>query len=1044
MKKLSVFLAGLLLVGITLVQAQTVRITGTVTSSEDGMPMPGVSVVVKGTTIGATTNVDGKYELDVPASAQTLTFSFVGYETQDVAIAGRSVVDVVMKPESKQIEEVVVVAPYGTFKKESFTGSATTVKTEKLKEIQTSNITKALEGLSSGIQVTSGLGQPGTTAAIRIRGIGSVNASSAPLYVVDGFPFSGDINSIPSQDIETLTVLKDASATSLYGSRAANGIIMITTKKGKQDRTEFNVLANYGLSTRGIPEYDVLNAEQYMEVLWQKVKNYVISLGYDPDFAALYASSNLVKDYTGDYNPFKVPDGEYVVGLDGKLNPNSQKLWSDSWYDELHQTGKRQEVQISASGGTNKNAYYISANILNDEGIVTASNFRRYSLRLNNESQMKEWIKVGLNLSASTSEQNYPVSSGSAYVNTFMWSRMVAPIYPVYLRDPETGELVLDPQGKKQYDYGDSFERARLYSANSNPLGTIALDKRIYKTDDVAARGFTEFKFLKDFKLTLNGSVDYDGYFGLTHQNMEFGDAQSFGGRSTRDYGRTFNFSANQLLNYNRTFVDVHNVDVLLGHESTQYIYNYLTATRTGFPLPNLYELNAAATNESSGSYEHNFRLESYFSRVNYDYANRYYLSLSFRADGSSRFHKDTRWGKFWSVGAAWRVSEEEFMKSLTWINSLRLKASYGSMGNDRVGYYAYQALYSTEYPNLGYPGFLLSRLGTPNLKWEKNVQFNAGFETRLFERFNVSFEYYIRKSDDLLFTQPLPPSTGFSGYDANIGEIENKGFDIELGANVVNSKNFSWNIDVNLSHFKNKITKLPQEEMIQGSKKWMVGHSIYDWYLRKYAGVDPNTGKSMWYKDATHVDPVTNEVVVDSVITTTDYSDATRYYTGTSSLPDLTGGITNTFKIYNIDLSFLLTFGIGGQVYDASYAALMHGNATNGTNFHKDILNAWSTTNTNSNIPINDIDQNVNGQSDRFLTDADYISFKNLTIGYTLPNKYSQKIGASVARVYLTGTNLFVITKRKGMDPQQTLDGYLDNVYSPLRTIAFGINLNF
>ncbi|QKG80405.1 SusC/RagA family TonB-linked outer membrane protein [Tenuifilum thalassicum] len=1043
MKKLSVFLASLLLAGITLVQAQTVRITGTVTSSEDGMPMPGVSVVVKGTTIGVTTNVDGKYELNVPANAQTLQFSFVGYEMQDVAIAGRSVIDVVMNPESKQIDEVVVVAPYGTFKKESFTGSASAVKTEKLQEIQVSNVTKALEGLSSGIQVTSGLGQPGTTATIRIRGIGSVNASAAPLYVVDGFPFSGDINSIPSQDIENISVLKDASATSLYGSRAANGVIMITTKKGKKDRTQFTAVANIGISTRGIPEYDRLNSAEYMEALWQKVYNYNLANGDDDATARVNASSDLISTYTGGYNPFGVPTGEYVVGTDGKLNPNHTVLWNDSWYDELHQTGIRQDYLVSASGGSEKSKYYISGNYLNEDGIVQSSNYKRYSIRINNEHQLKDWFKLGLNLGASNSEQNYPVSSGSAYVNTFMWSRMIAPIYPVYLRDPNTGELVLDAQGKKQYDYGNSYGRARLYSANSNPLGTIVLDKRVYKDDNISARGFTEISFLKDFKFQVNSSVDYNGYFGLTHQNMEVGDAQSFGGRSTRDYGRSISLSANQLLYYNKS-VNNHNIDALIGHESYQYMYNYLSATRTGFPLPDLYELDAAATNESSGSYESNLRLESYLARVNYDYLGKYYLSLSFRTDGSSRFHKDTRWGKFWSVGGSWRISDEEFLKGLSWLNNARLKASYGTTGNDQVGYYAYQALYSTEYANLNYPGFLLSRLGTPNLSWEKNIQINTGIEVRIFDRLSMNFEYYIRKSDDLLFTQPLPPSTGFSGFDANIGAVENRGFDIEVNANLVNTENFTWFLDLNLSHYKNEITKLPQEEMINGNKKWMVGHSIYDYYMRKFAGVDPTDGKSMWYQDVTHIDPVTNEVVVDSVITTKNYSDATRYYTGTSSIPDLVGGVTNSFIYKNFELSFLITFGIGGQVYDSPYAALMHGNLTNGTNFHKDILKAWSPDNTNSNIPINDYDQNVNATSDRFLIDADYISFKNLTIGYNLPKKFLSNYGIANAKLFVTGTNLYLKSKRKGLDPQQSISGNLDNVYTPLRTIAFGINLNF
>jgi len=1044
MKKFALLLIGIAIFGVLMVEAQVKSISGIVTSSEDGTGIPGVSVIVKGTTIGTVTNIDGYYQINVPEDAEMLVFSFVGMKTQELPIEG-SVVDATLNPDVIGVDEVMVVA-YGTAKKESFTGSASTVKSENLEKIQTSSITKALQGMSAGVTVTSGSGQPGANATIRIRGI-STFGDADPLIVVDGFPFDGNINSITTEDIESMTILKDASATALYGSRAANGVIMITTKKGRQGTSNFEVKASYGFNSRAIEEYDRVNVPQYYELQWEGIRNALMAAGSSASEAAAAASEQLIPTLGG-YNAYNVPNNQ-VVGTNGNITSTGQLLWTDDWQEEAFVNGNRQEVTLNASGGTEKLDYFLSGSVLDDEGIIKASEFRRYSVRANVNSQLKDWVKVGLNLSGSLSRQNFPASSGSSYVNSFMFTRNIAPIYPVYLYDLD-GVLQTDAEGNKIYDYGNEFGRSRAYGSSINPLGTIELDTRAYGRDIFTMRTYADFRIMDGLNFKVSMSADYNNYSGLTHQNQKYGDAVNFQGRSTRSTGRTFSYTANELLTYDKSFGD-HHVNVLAGHENYKYKYNWLTATRTGFPFPGLVELDAAASAEGSGSYEHNYRIESYLAKVDYDYKDRYYASFNFRTDGNSRFAEDVRWGQFWGAGVSWRISEESFMNDVAWINSLRLKASYGEQGSDRIGsYYAYQGLYETGWNNIDYPGLLASRLATPNLTWEALKSTNIGAEIKFLDRFSVNFEYYIRNNEDLLFEKPLAPSTGFTSIDENIAELQNKGFEVEIGAFLVNRNDFKWNLDLNLSHNTNEIKSIPQDFIISGSKRWEVGKSIYDFWIQDYAGVNPQNGKSQWYYDVQEVDGNGDPVFDDNgdpVLTgerdvTEVYSDADRYYVG-SAIPDLTGGVINNFEFFNFDLSIMMNFGIGGKVLDGSYQGLMHG-GTYGTHWHADILDRWTPENANTDVPIIDGDQDANSRSTRFLVDGDYLNFRSVNLGYTFPTTLIERINVQSLRLYVAADNVMLFSKRKGLDPQQSLSGTPGNQYSPIRTIAFGLNVKF
>ncbi|WP_372950028.1 SusC/RagA family TonB-linked outer membrane protein [Mariniphaga sp.] len=1007
--------------------AQVYRISGIVTDSDQGSPLSGVSVVVKGTTLGTVTNQDGYYQLNLPENTQTLVFSFIGMKTLELPVEG-SVLNVVLEPDMVGVDEVVVVA-YGTSLKEHFTGSISTVDDIQLERFQTAGFTKALQGLTSGVITTSGSGQPGEDAEIRIRGFNSFGNAS-PLVVLDGFPYDGNLSSVPLSEIASISILKDASASALYGSRAASGVIIITTKSGVAGTSELNLSVRYGLSNRAVPDYNRVTVPEYYELQWEGLRNALVASGTDWADAGNMARQQLIPTLGG-YNAYNVPDGE-VVDSNGKINSNAELLWNDNWQQELFITGKRSELALQTKGGSEKTTYFISGTFLNEDGIIKASNLKRYTARVNVNTQIKPWITAGINFSGSLSEQNYPVSSGTTYLNPFRFTGMIAPIYPVYLYNEE-GELQTNAEGEKLYDYGSGYGRSRSYSSNLNPLGTTALDKRLYKKDVFTLRSFINFKLTEGLFFKTSVGADYYTFTGISHQNMKYGDGQNFDGRTSRETNRTFSYSANQIIQYQKIWGE-HSVDAQGGHENYNYKFNVLSATRSGFPFPGLVELDAAAIAEGSGSYEDNYRLESYLAKIDYAFDQRIFASFNMRTDGNSRFAKDVRWGSFWGLGFSWLISRESFMEDFSALNLLRIKASYGEQGNDKIGsFYGYQGLYQTGINNIDYPGVLASRLSTPGLSWESLNALNLGFEVKFLNRFNFNFEYYLRNNSDLLFEQPLPPSTGFTSIDANIAQLLNAGFDLEMGGLILNASNFSWNLDLNLGHFKNEIKALPQEFIINGNKRWEIGRSIYDFWIEDFAGVDAETGKSLWYYDTTENGA---REVTDS------YTQADRYYAG-SSIPDLFGGINNLMNIYDFDLSVLLGFGLGGKVLDQGYLEIMH-SGQYGYDFHRDILERWTPENTETNVPVIDGDSYTNRRSTRFLTDASFLNVKNVSLGYQVPKTMVTKLNLAALRLNLTADNLALVSARKGLNPQFSFDGSFAREYVPMRTISAGIDVQF
>ncbi len=1041
-KYLSTFLGCLLLVFTATAQDQTV--TGIVIDASDGKPMAGVTVAVKGAAAGTVTNQNGSYELVIPEQAQYLVFSYVGMKSVEAAIDSE-VINVELEPDLLGLEEVVVVA-YGASQKQHFTGSLSTVQAGQLERFQSTDISRVLQGLTTGVYTAGESGQPGEGNDIRIRGF-STFGDASPLIVLDGFPYDGALNAVPISDIESVTVLKDAPATALYGSRAANGVIIITTKQGRAGSSGLDVKMSYGITDRAVPGYETVSPSQYYELHWETLKNQYLSQGDSSADAVKKASEQLVP-MLGGYNAYNVADNA-LVGSDGNLNPEAQLLWNDSWEKEAINTGKRREVSLNAYGGTDKARYFLSGSALDEEGIIQASGFKRYGVRANVSSRLTEFINAGINFSGSLSEQNYPEQTANSLLNPFRITSLIAPIYPVYLYD-RNGELQTNGEGEKMYDYGTGFGRARPYASNLNFLGSIEHDERLYKNDVFTMRSFIDFKLASWLTFRSSLSADHYTFTGLTHKNRSYGDGQSFNGRSTRESWRTFSYTANQMLRFNHSFGQ-HSLQAFAAHENYSYKFNLLTATRSGFQFSDQVELDGAAVSEGSGSYEDNYRIESYFGKVDYAFNNRYFGSFNYRTDGNSRFARDVRWGNFWGAGVAWLLSEEEFLSDQNWMSSLKLKASYGEQGSDKIGsYYGYQGLYQTGMNNIDYPGAIASRIATPELTWEALRSFNAGAELVLNERFSIQAEYYIKENNDLLFEKPLPPSTGFTSIDANVARLANRGIDLELKGVLVNNQKLQWVMDINLGHFKNEIKELPQEFIITGTKRWETGKSVYDFYIEEFAGVNPETGKSQWYyniplEDASgnpvpdsNGDPLYEE---EKGITET-YGQASRYYSG-SAIPDIFGGVNNTWSFGGFDLSVLATFAVGGKVIDNHYQILMSSGVP-GYNLHSDVLNRWTPENRNTDVPVLDGDPTAYYRSTRFLLNGSYLNIRNATLGYQIPQTVVSRLNINSVRLNLKADNLFMVSAVKGMVPMQSFDGNMLSQHVPVRTVSLGFDVRF
>ena len=1090
------FLLTFICLGIGMATAQTSKVTGRVYSETDGEPVIGASVLVMGTSLGANTDIEGKFTIEnVPASATTLRVSFMGMTTQEVHIVRGKAMKIMLVEDSKVLDEVIVQA-YGTAKKSQFTGSAAVVKSEEIGKIQTSNAANALTGKMAGVQLTNASGQPGaTTPTIRVRGISSINAGNAPLVILDGAPYDGDLNNINSQDIESMTVLKDAASNALYGARGANGVIMITTKKGASGSARVTFDAKWGSNQRATQDYNYIKSPaQYYEVYYGALNSYLQrEQGYSAEQAHMTANDLMVgsSSYGLGLNTYTVPEGQYLIGTNGKLNPNAtlgamvnykgQDYWMtpDDYMKEAYSNSLRQEYNLNITAGNDKSSFYASINYLDNEGITANSDYERLAARLKADYKIKNWLKVGANMSYTHFNANSLGEDGASNSsgNIFAYATQIAPIYPLYIRDAQ-GNILRDDNGFKRYDYGDGENGGiiRPFLAGGNPYSANQLDINNSEGNAFNATGFAEITFLKDFKFTINSGVNVDETRTTQTTNPYYGSYASSNGMVDKYHTRSISWNHQQLLNWSKE-LGSNNISAMIGHEYYRSQYYYLYAGKSNQFDPTNSELAGAITDKSGNSYKSDYNTEGYFGRVMYDYDGRYHLSASYRRDASSRFHKDNRWGNFWSAGLAWVISKEDFFNA-KWVDLLKIKASYGEQGNDQIGNYRYTSLYSIVNSG-GSPAAVPATLGNKNITWETQGNFNVGVDFDLFKgRISGTVDFFTRKTSDMLFSFPLPPSYGYTSYYANVGDMKNTGVEFDLKTTPIKTKDFEWNINLNLTSYKNLVSYLPEERktdvvdgkggFTSGSYFYGEGCSLYTFHMKQYAGVDEKTGKSMWWKNykdrpvvdengapvwemengAPKVDENGNPIqkVESGREKTTEYSSASYYLCGTA-LPDVYGGFGTSFSWKGFDLSIDFSFQIGGQVYDSDYAGLMASptSTSRGSNIHADVLNSWTESNS-SNIPRFQFDDSYSAAtSDRFLTDASYLSLNNINLGYTFPKMWTKKIGVENFRVYVAADNIWVWSQRQGLDPRQSITGSTTgSYYAPIRTVSGGVTLTF
>jgi TonB-linked SusC/RagA family outer membrane protein len=1046
-------------------------IQGKVTD-ESGQGVPDVSVVVKGTTTGTSSLSDGRFTLTIPENATTLVFSAVGYQTQEVSITGANSYDVTLLSAVSDLDEVVMIA-YGSVKRSDFTGSAAQVSGKSLENRPISNALNALIGAAPGIQTTLPSGAPGSSPGIIVRGFGSYSISSSPLYVVDGAIYDGGFSNIIPEDIESITVLKDASTTALYGSRGANGVVMITTKKGKKGKQALQFKAQTGWSNPGIPPYETVNAYEYYPLAWESYRN---SLVYDPDLlapidSASMIASGLLPRFTsganagrqnfrggnyrdiyqmlGNYNPFNVGNTE-IVGVDGKLNPNASLLYPEdlNWLDQSTRTGRRNEYTLQYSAGTGNTDLNSSFSYLDEEGWGLRSSLKRFTGRVNVNVNPTTWFKTGLNIGANRSTFNNAATSG--IVNPFYFSRYIAPIFPVHLHDPVTGAYVLDALGEKQFDFGNEGGYSRPYNTGRHTIAEHLWNLDDYVRDALSARGYAEVKFTDWLTFTTNISMDVTSTDGREYQNPRVGDGYP-AGRFSRYSSKVTSYTFNQLLNFNKQISGVHTLDFLLGHENYDYNSAGIDGMRIGQSFDGIYVYSNFGTINSLTSSLTYSRTEGYFSRLNYDYNNKYLISLSMRRDGNSKFPSQLRWENFWSVGIGWRVDREDFFQ-LPWVNMLKFRASYGYAGNSNgLGNFPYQAGYSIGYDNDVYPGVYLTSLGSPHLTWETQKPLDVGIDfSVLNNRLWGTIEYFYRNSSGLIFSVPQPfQNGGTTGgpftVSQNVGSMNNKGIEVQITGNIMRKPNFNWNLTLNATSYKNKITKMPDETPALTSSpfKREVGRSIYDFYTRTFYGIDPDDGQVLYLGALTYNAATTRIIGKDTV--TIDHNNAPQTYVGKSSIPDVYGSIVNNLSYKNFELSFVLTYQLGGYIYDGVYGSLMS-TEVSGRTYHVDIKKRWQKPGDKTDVPRLDLLRSAQfgAASTRWLTSATYLSINNVSLSYRLPSSVTSSIGANNVRVFVSGENLHFFTKRKGMNVNGAFSGTTGDTYDVARVINAGISVNF
>ncbi|WP_207435841.1 SusC/RagA family TonB-linked outer membrane protein [Sabulibacter ruber] len=1006
MKKLLLLFSLLLSVLSFSAFAQSRTISGRVTSASDGTALPGVSVVVKGTTTGASTDANGRYELSV-SGTPTLVFSFVGFLNREVQVGTSSTIDVQLSEDAKAISEVVVVG-YGTQESRDLIGSIASVKGEEIADIPTPSIESAIQGRVAGVQITSGSGKVGQGIKVRVRGSSSVTASNQPLYVVDGIPITSESQGISNNeptnpladlnpnDIESIEILKDAASAAIYGSRASNGVVIITTKRGRAGKTAFDFGYTNGFS-KPTNKVEFMNSSEYLELFNESMANsgyaaFLIDVGF-------FDNLDQVKDY---------------------FMPDWRNPANSNWQDEVFRTGAYQQYDLTASGGTDKTRFYVGGSYTDQDGILKGNSFERMSARLNIDHNATDKLKLGANFSLARTVNNR-VADDNAFA-TPLQIVALPPIQPII--DPETGEYNTNTAYYNGLiEIRDAFRKSVSY----RNLSTLYASYTIIP-------GLT---FRSELGLDLLNQDEN------TYQGRETQDGAPEGAAESRSV-TVVNYTTNNFLNYNKRFGEIHDIDAVLGmsFQKSSTESNYVSGI--GFPSDEFTRIANAAEINFGSSEGTEYSLLSYFTRVNYKLLDKYLLTFSGRVDGSSRFGANNQYGFFPAVGAGWILSEEAFLKDVEFLSLLKLRASYGLTGNDQIGNFDARGLYSSG-SYAGVPGTYQSSVANPDLKWESTAQLDLGISFGLFNnRINGSVDLYRKKTSDLLLNVQVPATSGFTTITRNVGKLENKGIEIALNTDNLTGP-FSWSTNFNIGFNRNKITDLQGQVISSGAiNRAMEGEPIGVFYTVKYAGVDPNNGDALYYLRA------------GSDETTNDYSAAEQQVVGNPN-PDFTGGLNNSFSFKGFDLSVLLQFSYGNEIFNNA-GRYQSANMDWVDNQTRDQLDRWQKPGDITRVPQARFgDSNGTGNSSRWIYDGSYLRGKTLTLGYTLPSGFVSRYHLTRVRVYASAQNFFTVTDYPGWDPEVDTPGSgpsaqrqnvglgTDFYTTPqAKTFSFGVNIGF
>lgn len=973
-------------------------VTGRVTD-KDGEGIPGANVVIKGTTKGVTTDIDGTFQITVDSEDDILVFSSVGLETQEIVVAGRTVIDVSMTEESRVLEELVVVG-YGTQQKRDVSGSVASIGADRIENIPTPSIDRVLQGKTAGVQITGNSGIPGGSVQVRIRGDGSINAGSDPLYIVDGVMVQyGDntsllsstnaLASINPNDIESVDVLKDAAAASIYGAQAANGVVIITTKKGKKGRTQFEFNASTGV-TQNINEWDVMTASQWI--------NY-----HETAFENTYGPNS------SQWDSFIAQWGE------------ADEVENNDWQDLVFDQGTFENYELSMRGGSENTNFFVSGSYNNTKAHIIAAEFERVTLRSNIDQKVSDKLKVGTNLSLSGFYQRQPSEGGF----------FVAPAFSAPAAIP----------AESPYDEDGNFQDV-VSASGTNLLRWYNLSSNTGVTVSTIARMYVEYSPIENLKWRSSGAIENVSIRTEDYWHPDTNDGQGLGGLNQSRHQRLTSYQTDHTLSYDKTFNSKHAVSALMGMNYRSDKSTNLYAAGGGFSNGLLSTISNAANPLLVNGSNTEWKLAGVFARFGYIYDDKYIASVTVRRDGSSRFGSDNRWGTFPAVSLAWRASSESFMEGISFLEELKVRASYGETGNHLIGNFDYAGLVATGGSYAGQGSLTPSNIANPLLQWETNIYTNVGIDFSLFQgRLGGSLDYYIRDTEDLLLDKPIPATNGFTTITDNVGAIRNTGFEIELNSTNLAIGDFLWTTDFNISFQDSEVMRLADGDTLiiaNAGETYIVGQEMNAFYLQRWAGVNPADGRPMWYDE-------NGNIVFNNA------SGNTRTVVGSAN-PDAFGGLTNSFSYKGLELVVFLQYQFGNLINNTQRGYLLDAGNSGGTRgLLTENNRSWSEPGdvTDMVVPLVGATSYANGADDanstnntRFLEYGDYVRLKEIVLGYTLPRDLTERAGFQRIRVYTTGVNLITWTKFKGYDPEITGSGF--GVVPQGRVYTVGVQLGF